>query len=48
MMRSAVAGWLLDEMGGTPVDRTVEAFERGRPALEAILAMRVEAPPEDA
>jgi AcrR family transcriptional regulator len=43
--RSAVAGWLLDEDGRTPIERAVDAFELGRPALEAILAMPVEAPP---
>ena len=42
MMRSAVAAWLMDASAGTPIDLAGEAFERGRPALEAILAMPVE------
>lgn len=39
MMRSAVAAWLLDESAGTPLERAAEAFDRGRPALQAILDM---------
>ncbi len=42
--RSAVAGWLLEPNGRTPVERALDAFELGRPALEAILAMPVETP----
>ncbi len=42
MMRSATAAWLQSGREGTPLDSTAEAFERGRPMLEAILAMPVE------
>jgi hypothetical protein len=43
LARSAVASWLLDAVSedGTPVDRAVVAFDRGRPMLEAILATPV-------
>lgn len=41
LMRSSVASWLLDEVGGTPVERAQAAFEMGRPALQAIIAMPV-------
>lgn len=43
LARSAVAGWLLDSEGkdGTPVDRAIVAFDRGRPMLEAIVALPV-------
>ena len=42
MMRAAVASWLEDSDGGTPVERAADAFELGRPALEAIIAMPIE------
>jgi hypothetical protein len=42
MMRSAVAGWLHDEASGTPFEQAARAFDRGRPVLEAILAMPIE------
>jgi hypothetical protein len=41
LMRAAVAAWLTDEAGATPVARAAEAFDRGRPALQAILDMDV-------
>lgn len=41
LSRTSVAVWMLESTGSTPVERAVEAFERGRPALEAILAMPV-------
>ena len=44
MMRAAIAGWLLDESPGDPIERAEAAFEKGRPALEAILAMPTEQP----
>lgn len=44
MMRAAVAGWLMDESSPDPVERAKLAFEQGRPALEAILAMPTEQP----
>ena len=44
MMRSAVAGWHADESAGDPIERSRVAFERGRPALEAILALPTEKP----
>ena len=44
MMRAAVAGYLLDESSGDPIERAEAAFEQGRPALEAILAMPTEQP----
>ncbi len=45
MMRAAVADWVLDTdvVGDTPVERSLRSFELGRPALEAIMAMPVEA-----
>ena len=45
LARSAIAGWLLNpgEPDLTPVVRAERAFELGRPAMEAILAMPVEA-----
>jgi AcrR family transcriptional regulator len=42
LMRSAVATWLQEESSEAIVDKAAEAFDRGRPALEAILAMPVE------
>lgn len=45
LMRAAVAGWLVDDPSGDPIERAREAFERGRPALEAILALPVERSP---
>ena len=44
MMRSAVAGWFADESSGDPIEQSRIAFERGRPALEAILALPTERP----
>jgi len=44
MMRAAVAGWLMDDSSGDPIERAEAAFEQGRPALEAILAMPTEQP----
>ncbi len=44
MMRAAVAGWLADDSGGDPGERAELAFEQGRPALEAILALPTEQP----
>lgn len=41
MMRSAVAGWLLDESSGSPIERSAQVFDRGRPALQAILDMPI-------
>ena len=41
LMRSAVAAWLVDEAVGTPVEGAAQAFDRGRPALQAILDMPV-------
>jgi AcrR family transcriptional regulator len=48
MMRAAVAAWLADAAGGTPVERAATAFELGRPTLEAIIAMPVETPRQTA
>ena len=44
MMRAAVAGWLMDDSSGDLIERAEAAFEQGRPALEAILAMPTEQP----
>jgi hypothetical protein len=44
MMRTAVAGWLIDEASGDPIEQAEAAFEKGRPALEAILALPTEQP----
>ncbi|MGD8684578.1 MAG: hypothetical protein PVG27_11580, partial [Chloroflexota bacterium] len=42
MMRVAIAGWLSDVASGSPVEMAEAAFDRGRPALEAILALPTE------
>ncbi|MEX1297058.1 MAG: TetR family transcriptional regulator [Candidatus Limnocylindrales bacterium] len=39
LMRAAVANWLADRSLRTPVELAEEAFDRGRPALEAILEL---------
>lgn len=39
LMRAAVASWLADTSSRSPVELAEESFDRGRPALEAILEL---------
>jgi len=39
LLRSAFAGWFIDPSKGTPLELAEAAFDRGRPALEAILEL---------
>ena len=39
LLRSAFAGWFFDPSEGTPLELAEAAFDRGRPALEAILEL---------
>lgn len=48
MLRTAMAARLAEPDGDTPIELAEAAFDRGRPALEAILALPTEQPRESA